>query len=158
MKKILFTAVLALTLIGQALAAEGVAWGRIRWGMQPQDVSAAIGQMVRAVDNPGRFTHQTDNLYRGYRLAFTFFGKRGLERLALIDADTAGLPERYSMIREALTLKYGAPFNSDSSGNVCLLEWMDAEKLVQLHYRVGGGQPIMNILYIWRKSAMAEEY
>lgn len=158
MKKIMFAVVLTAALTGQALAAEGVAWGRIKWGMQPPEVSAVMGQMVRAVDNPGRFTHQTDNLYRGYRLAFTFFGKRGLERLALIDADTAGLAERYSMIREALTLKYGEPFNSDGSNNVRLMEWMDTDKLVQLHYRTGGGPPIMNILYIWRKSAMAEEY
>lgn len=148
---------LALALTGTTWAAEGVAWGKIRWGMQVQDVSTLVGQMVRGVDNPGRFTHQIDNLYKGYKLAFSFFGKRGLERLALIDTDAAGLPDRFAIIREALTLKYGNPFNSDSSASIRMWEWLDDEKLIQLHYR-SGQSPIMNIVYVWRKSAMAEEY
>lgn len=148
-----------LLILGLSLPshASTIAWDKITWGMQPQDVSRIIGTMVRTVDNPGRFTHQIDGQYKGYRLAFTFFGKRGLERLALIDTDAAGLPERFGMIREALTLKYGKPFNEEASGTVRLWEWLDDNRLIQLHYRASG-TPILNIVYIWRKSAMTEEY
>lgn len=152
-----FLAALILVSLALPAHADNTAWDKIKWGMQPQDVSRVIGSMVRSVDNPGRYTHQIDSLYKGYRLAFTFFGRRGLERLMLIDTDTAGLPERLGMIREALTLKYGKPFNEEASGNVRLWEWLDDERLIQLHYRAAA-TPILNIVYIWRKSAITEEY
>lgn len=157
MKSGFFALVFVFALFAQAMAADGIAWGKLRWGMQPHEVSSVIGQMVRTVDNPGRFTHQIDSPYRGYKLAFTFFGRKGLERVALIDANSAGLPERFGMIREALTLKYGKPESQESTGNIRIWEWLDDEKMVQLHYR-GGQGALMNIVYIWRKSAMAEDY
>lgn len=155
-KKCLFILVAVLCLHGPALA-NSKAWDKISWGMQPSEVSQILGQMVRTVDMPGRFTHQVDNLYKGYHLAFTFFGKRGLERLGLFDAEPAGLQDRYEMLRETLTLKYGKPITESVSGPVQLREWLDDGKLVQLHYR-DGRKPLMTIVYIWRKSSMTEDY
>lgn len=133
------------------------AWGRIRFGMNPAQVGAIVGRFVSPLETPGRFTHQIDGEYRGYRMAFTFFGARGLERVALIDAGLPGLDARLRQIEELLVLKYGAPFNRENRDEMLVWEWITPYKLVQLMYR-GGRTPLLHVVYTWRKSAMVENY
>lgn len=132
------------------------AWDKLRWGMTPQEAGLALGHMVVRLENPGRFTHRIDGEYKGYNLAFTFFGSR-LERVALMDAGTPGMSERAERLEELLTLKYGAPFSEDVRNGVRTREWLTQDKLVQLYYR-GGRNPALNLIYTWRKSAMTDEY
>lgn len=132
------------------------AWDKLRWGMTPQEAGLALGHMIVRLENPGRFTHRIDGEYKGYNLAFTFFGAR-LERVALMDAGTRGMSERAERLEELLILKYGAPFREDVRNGVSTREWLSPDKLVQLYFR-GGRNPALNLIYTWRKSALTDEY
>lgn len=132
------------------------AWDKLRWGMNPQEAGLALGHMIVRLENPGRFTHRIDGTYKGYNLAFTFFGSR-LERVALMDVGTRGMNERAERLEELLILKYGAPFREEIRNGVNTREWLAADKLVQLYFR-GGRNPALNLIYTWRKSAMTDEY
>ena len=138
-------------------AGDNQAWDKLSWGMTPQQVGAALGRMVVRIENPGRFTHRIDGEYKGYGLAFSFFGNRGLERVALMDSGSPGLESRYGRLEDILLLKYGAPFREDFRNGVKTLEWLTPEKLVQLYYR-GGSGPTLNLIYSWRKSALTDDY
>ncbi len=144
---------------GQAAAPSEVpnrAWDKLRWGMTPQEAGAVLGRLVVRIDEPGRYTHRLDGQYKGYNLAFSFFGSR-LERIALMDAGTPGMTERAERLEELLILKYGAPFREDMRNGVHTREWLVPDRLIQLYSR-GGRNPALNLIYTWRQSAMTEEY
>lgn len=141
-----------------------VAWDRLRWGMSVPEASAALGQMVVGLETPGgRFTHQIDGTYRGYRLAFSFFGNHGLERVALMDSGMPGLGGRFAQVEELLILKYGEPFRDEVHDGLRVVWWLNPTALVQLYYRPeSSGRTqragVLNVVYTWRESALTQAY
>ncbi len=111
------------------------AWDRLRFGMNQAEVSAILGHMVIVLDNGGRFTHEIDGTYRGYRLSFSF-GPSGLERVLLRDPAGEGLASRFILLEERLILNYGAPFRDETRSNAVRTQsWITPSTLVQLLYR-----------------------
>ena len=160
---LMLLAALAIPTLGPAFAAEPPvagddarrAWDRLRWGMNVPEASAALGRMVGTLENGGRFTHQIDGAYKGYRLAFTFAPAAGLERVVLMDAGGQGLADRFVLLEERLLLKYGAPFRDETQDGVRTLSWLTPTTLVQLLYRPEGTKkaPVLHVLYVWRQAA-----
>lgn len=131
------------------------AWDRLRWGMSVPEASSVLGRMVTTLDNGGRFTHQIDGQYKGYKLAMTFAMASGLERLVLMDGGGAGMADRFVLQEERLILKYGAPFRDETQDGIRTLSWLTPTTLVQLLYRPESGKksPVLQVLYVWREAA-----